>query len=505
MSGTPGGREAAAGIIGLLRCDGHAFGIPSEALLEVAPVGTLDTLLSPEPAVLGAVRLRGSLIPVLDPFALCGLPRMRAEDGAGCAIAAVLTDGTAMVALGVSGIAGLRRCARDEVQGLGAGSAALSGHALLDGEIVHILDPASLLARSDIPRAARRLRRRSASSGADHSKHLIFAAGDAVFALTAEHISGTVPRQDLAERWLGSGESTGCLRVQGRRVPVIDPGGLLGLGAPARDGAAEYVVLRMPEDRLVAFAVDDVCRIQPVPRERVRLWDDGPSAASALIAGTFEWDGRMVFLLDAARLRSDPRLATLAELSDRDQDDAQDREAAKAGPDPGETGQGVIRERVRHIVFRAGGRVAAPIGQVARIIVPPAELTLCRAAVPGLCGLFLVDDQPVPLIDLSVYRGQAPPGQQVDARVLLARTEAGLVGLLAEAVEGIADSDWRSCPDARMPGGGDLVQLRLRGAPVVLERLDLQAMADAIRARWRSPLAAGTGTEGERALEVQRA
>ncbi len=484
--------QTAACTIGLLRCADEAFGIPSDALLEVALVQKLDTILSPDPAVLGAVSLRGTLVPVLDPLVLCGLSRSRAG-GPGhrpaCAIAAIVTDGRAMVALGVSGIAGLRRCPTEEIQRLGgeADTNALAGHALLEGEIVHILDPARLLARSDLPRAARRPRSKPTDSGGDHAKHLVFEAGGATYALTAEHIFGTVPRQDLAERWLGSGGTTGCLRVQERRVPVVDPGVLFGLGTAGRDGQPEYIVLQMPGDRLVALAADEVCRIQPVPRSRIHGTGDGGAAGSPLLTGTFDWDGRMVFVVDAERLRREPRLAGIAELSDRHPAAGPDAAGPSTGSATDGTERDVIPERVRHIVFHAAGRLAAPIEHVTRIIEPPSELTFSRAAIPGLLGLFPADGLPVPLVDLAAHRGRGQPSLADGCRVLVSQTDAGMVGFVAHAVEGIADSDWRSRPAARLPGGGDLVQLRHNGTPIVLERVELPTIARAILDAWRIP------------------
>ncbi|MDG4648410.1 chemotaxis protein CheW [Roseibacterium sp. SDUM158017] len=470
--------------IGLLQVGDDLVGVPSDALLEVTLIRRLDRILSPEPAVIGALTLRGTLVPVCDPFVLCEL----GAQGAGRPIAAIVTDGKGMIALGVDGISGLRRCEEGNVQRLHGAEmqGVLDGQAILDGQIVHLLDIERIFANARLPRAERKLRRVASTGNGDGLKHLTFRSGGVLYALSAEHIFGTVPRQDIEERWLGERLVSGCIRFHGRRIPVIEPHELFGLGTPRAAERPEFVVIRMPGERVLALAVDEVCSIQHVGRATRTGREGGMGTRSDLLRGTHDDGGSVVFLLDAARILANATLLNISELSDRSpvpiDDGVLGRGAGPGAVAPSE--QGIIRERVRSLVFVAGQRFAAPITQVARILEMPERLTSCETDIAGLLGLFLVGGQPAPLVDLAGHLGLPPSRRPVERRVLLIGPPQARIGIVVEGIDGIADSDWRSRPEARMPGGHDMVQLRRRGEVEVLDRLDLDAVADGVRAAW---------------------
>lgn len=115
---------------------------------------------------------------------------------------------------------------------------------------------------------------------------------------------------------------------------------------------------------------------------------------------------------------------------------------------------------------------------------PPDRRTTCRTSVAGVVGLVLYDDRTMPLVSLSAHFGLPPATSSGEPRVLLIGPPDRRTAVLVDGVDGIADSDWRSLAEARIPGGGDLVQLRHPGETEVLNRLDLEEMCGAIRAAW---------------------
>jgi purine-binding chemotaxis protein CheW len=468
--------------IGLLRCGDDFLGVRSTALLEVAPIRQLEPILSTEAAVIGAMALRGAIVPVCDPHVLCGLDSRSGTP----AIAAIVSDGDGMLALGVDGISGLRRFAGSAAQRLHAEDAdvPLLGHVILDGKLVHLMDTDRIFAEPRLPRATRRHRSRAATASTASSKHLTFSAGGVLYALSAEHIFGTVPRQEIAERWIGDDMAAGCITFQNRRIPVVEPCGLFSLGGASSETRPEYVVIRMPEDRLLALAVDSVCRIQDVTPSAARTSARRSATGSPLLRDTFEVDGSVVFVLDAERILADPDLLTISDLSRREVEatgaTGMSSGAATRGDD-----HAVIHESVRMLIFSCGGRFAAPITHVSRILEPPGATTPCRSRVPGLERLFMLDGQPTPLVRLSSHLRLNEDPAARHRRVLVSGPPEARIGFVVDAIEGIADSDWRSRPEARLPGGYDLVQLRNRGDREVVDRLDLDAIADDIARSWQ--------------------
>jgi chemotaxis signal transduction protein len=277
---------------------------------------------------------------------------------------------------------------------------------------------------------------------------------------------------------------------------VVEPNALFDLGEPRGDVAPEFVVVRMRDGRVIALAVDQVCRIHDV--SKARLAAGQRIAGSRFLRGTVTEDGKDVFLLDADAFVADPELNKIAELSDKRNKpvDAAAQVASKvpnevsgvsgsadAASEPG-AARKVKHERVRYIVFKAGGRFAAPITQVARIVEPPQQRTMCRSSVAGIVGLVLFDDHTMPLVSLSAHLGLHASETTAEPRVLLLGPPERRTALLVDAVDGIADSEWRSLPEARIPGGRDLVQLRHRGQTEVVDRLDLEEICAAIRSAW---------------------
>ncbi|MEE4207632.1 MAG: chemotaxis protein CheW, partial [Parvularcula sp.] len=291
-------------MVGLLRVGGELFGLRARTLLEVTLIKGLESILSNDPAVVGAFSLRGTLIPVLDPFVLCGLPPRDIDR----TIAAVLTDGTSMMALGVEGIDGLRRLGAESVQQLQqtAEATPLVGHAILDERMIHLIDSDRIFANSRLPRAESRLRRVASSANLNMAKYLTFSSGGVLYGLSAQNIFGTVPRQEITEQWMANRLLLGCIQSFGRRVPVVEPHALFDLGTARTDAAPEFVVVRMGDGRVIALAVDQVCRIHDVSKARIAA---GQSiAGSRFLRGTVKEDGTDVFLLDAEAFVSDPEL-----------------------------------------------------------------------------------------------------------------------------------------------------------------------------------------------------
>ncbi|ARE42197.1 hypothetical protein RGUI_4056 [Rhodovulum sp. P5] len=96
------------------------LGVNIANLTEVQPIDGLSPLMVSHPAFLGAMRLRGRLIPVFDPRVLCGFPRTDTPP----AIAAIMAHEERLVALAVDEITGLAKADEAALQRLESGGAA---------------------------------------------------------------------------------------------------------------------------------------------------------------------------------------------------------------------------------------------------------------------------------------------------------------------------------------------------------------------------------------------
>ena len=112
--------------LGLLDIGGETIAIDVSSLAEVAHIEKLNPTLDPQPGVLGLIAIRGSLIPVCDPFSVYDT----SDSGKRPSIAAVIIEEEQAIGLAVDGVHGLRRFKRSDIQnmhgetgrGLGAGT-----------------------------------------------------------------------------------------------------------------------------------------------------------------------------------------------------------------------------------------------------------------------------------------------------------------------------------------------------------------------------------------------
>jgi chemotaxis signal transduction protein len=427
--------DARQGIrLGLMSTGSLTIGLDVTCVAEVCTVRGISRLMTAAPGLIGAIELRGHPIPLFDPLQLAGLDPQPSEPR----IAVVATREGRRVALGFDAIAGLVAVPRDRIERHDASEGAFFvGMFEADGQIVSLVEPRALLSRPDLPAAAV-VAAGTRGAGAAAEAYLTFDAGGARFGIAATGVEATVPRQRIEPETLANGVWLGNIRHHGRRVPVIHVNAILGLGHVADLSTAEIVIVRFPEKRLVGLAVETIRRMQLVSRDAAR------ALPPVLASGTLGLDrvvsdaeGRDTFLVDLAALRQDATLAGMAALSD-------DETPQFAGP-PGALPPHAARaERARYLVARAGAALAIPIRQVARILMPPSEVTPLARAPGWFMGVFHMDGSTIPLIDLGDRLGHGPTRATDRARVLLGGSREHPAGFLVDAVDHLEWSAWRS-------------------------------------------------------------
>ena len=120
-----------------LRAGGEHFAVPVAQALEVVEVAKVAPVPGAHDAVLGVCNLRGRILALVDLAAALGLPPGEVRR------ALVVEDGAALAGLGVEDVAGVAELPELEERERGR----LRGSALVDGELVGVVDLGALFER----------------------------------------------------------------------------------------------------------------------------------------------------------------------------------------------------------------------------------------------------------------------------------------------------------------------------------------------------------------------
>ena len=477
--------ETSDGILtlGLLDLGGETIAVNVDALAEVAHIDVLKPTLEPQAGVLGLISIRGSLIPVCDPFSVYNSANKTSP-----AIAAVIISEDQAIGLAVDGVQGLRRFNRNDVQYMhGSGNPGFgAGTIQREDGFIEVIDADALIQNSGLPHAKTRLRKAHGTGRTTTRPYLTFEAGGVFFAVPARTIFGTVPRQAIEDATLSDGTYLGTITYFRRRVPVMDTNRVFALGTARQVQSSETVVLRLPEDRLLGFAVHRICHVALPAQENFRRLPLQIDSQMGLLFGTVDIDGVEHFLINEEKLMSDPQLGHAAELSEQQSSKVQplsdDQKLAAA-----HGANKIEKLRDRFLLIDAGAPIALRMRDLRGMREPPKpeDVTPCASYAPGLEGLFFVDGQLVPLINLATYLGTGAGEKSL--RVLLVQHNGFVAGFLLEDVQGVATSRWFSRQDDRLSSEFDLVAIRRNGETEVFNYLDIQALTGRIAESWAVP------------------
>jgi purine-binding chemotaxis protein CheW len=395
-------RTVQAGLYGAVVVRALTAAVPIAAIREVVP---RPAALLPFPGtrddIVGAIDLRGALVPVLDPAGL-----FRTGDTAACPVILVLRHAGRVIGMIIESIVGVLSLDPADLTyldiGGDGGSPKLLQAAFVQGDMRGmVLDVEALAALEAIPFAVERslvaTRQAGVTSGLPT---LLFTAGGVRLGLAAHAIEASVPEQRIVpspiedELWLGS------LMHNGHRVPVIDTLRFLGLGAGRRTERVAAVIVRLPCGHRVGLqieAVDDMLRVRPDEIKPLQQFMVGNYGLFAGLYGV----AAPTLLLDPQAVRADLRLGMIGRLCGRD-----DVQSAA-------TGERRATLEAFLLVRLGQQRLALPMEQVEEII----------ATKPTGSGL--VDHQQA-IADFIVHRGRAVP--LIDLNLALGFSDEAVIG-----------------------------------------------------------------------------
>lgn len=423
--------EARGGLYGLFRIGGALFALDIAAIREVTP---RPADLVPFPAlredIVGAIDLRGAVIPVMDPAAVFGVPLAQGR------VILVVRAGGGVFGMFIDEICDVAALPAGALSPLATGPRQDGAPQLVVAGFVHrtwrgvLLDPDAMARLPGLAVTADHAVDRTHNTDIGDPVLLFDCAGTPL-GLPATVVDATVPRTRLTPPAADAPLWIGMLDHNGRRIPVIDTLGALGVGEPhfhrpGRPLECASVVLRMADRRLVALAIDRVCDMRRVreaeiqPLQRFRVGQPG------LLRGLYQAD-RAHLLIEADALAADTRLIALAQIEERSAAASSGGTATKAAA------------KVEPFLIVALGQqcCAVPLAQVDEIVPTPEE----HIALDDGGVLIAHRGRGVPLIDLAARLGLPGPGTVEGGYIIMASDEDDRMGFRVEtlvAVERVA-------------------------------------------------------------------
>lgn len=411
---------AGPGLHGLFRLGESLMALPIDAIREVTPrPATLIGFPAARDDVLGAIDLRGSVIPVMDLARTLGLPPVPG------AVILVLRTGGGVVGLLVDEICGVIDLAAEALSPLAVPADAADVARPIAAGFVHqgrsgaLLDPVGFAALPGLAVTVDHPVDRAAHAERG-APTLLIDCGGKPLGLATSAVEATVPVSPLLPPAAETPLWLGMLDYNGRRIPVADTLLLLGLGMLERRAAFASVVLRLPEGRLVALAIDEVCdmrRLQDddvLPLQAFRIGEPGR------LRGIYKAE-RAHLLLDEEAVTADERLQALSLIEEKA------AIAARIGADA----PAATRKAEPFLIMALGqSTCAAPLAQVAEIIPAPAERI--DLVGPGPAAIIAHRGRGVPLMDLAQCLGLESDGTH--RFVVMVESEGDTMGFQIDAL-----------------------------------------------------------------------
>jgi purine-binding chemotaxis protein CheW len=465
-------------LYGVVRLGAMLAALSIHYIREVVPrPETLLPFPATMPEIVGAIELRGAVIPVLD------LGRMLAGGGQ-------TGDASVIMLLRIEGqVFGIFIHEICGVVELGVGSqtpVTIAGSAspMVVSGFAHgarhgvVLDALRIAALPGLATAQERTIA-MATAAEVGAPMLMFCAGKFDFGLAARFIEACVPRVPASPSPVDDPLWIGMIAYNGRRVAVVDTLRLLGLGSmePAREYAC--VVIRMPGGLLLALRIENVGNILRIPAEAQLPLQDFSIGQRHLLSGMHEGE-RLSLLIDGNALQAEASLMNVAGLEEREAALGALRKGQAASADQDAAAQShSARNSPFLIVSAGGGRFAIPLGQVEEILPGQAKSRVgLSAQFNGIVGMIVHRACAIPLYDLAEHLGMWGAGGDADY-ILLASAGGRRMGFLLDGLSAVERTQVQQLAAARAGTQQGLPSATIRASDgTTCMVLDLQSVIE---------------------------
>jgi purine-binding chemotaxis protein CheW len=513
---------------GLFASGEACVAVPLADVREVTPCpDQLEVLPVSAPGLLGAVNLRGQVIPVLDLLAMRGQqagpaeepqsgenPQVTTEDGGRQSrrVVVVLLRDSQLLGLIVDSVHGVSTPAGMTRIGTPGGGRLLISHTFTapeTGGIVSVLDVEAMFALPGVPVVQEEGRADGVfGGGSEENSHrgglnngqgsmLLVRCGDHRLAISIDSVHTILPRVQVRNSPLRHGSCKGVTDYDGSEIPVFDPLELAGLGS-LRSGDAEGVAIRFQEGLVVMMLSEVLELINVAAVEQLQL----PAVqvpGRQYLENVLRVPGHGDFLtLAVGRMLEHDDLKALSRLNTPHENVPVQRTGSDSEPEDTWTSAAASNETYLTFGIDAAGKeYAVPLGQVVEILEFPTQVSVIESGHQQMIGLFTHREAVVPLYRLSRLLGFADSPLE-SSYVLIVSADPGgdsgqVTGLVVHALRAIEKAVWED-PDPQRSGHpagsleaalSDSPMLRLSAIgtadePRMLPRLDLSAIGAAL-------------------------
>lgn len=258
--------------------------LPLSAMREVVTAQGMTPLPSPAQGVIGAVDVRGRLVPVVDLRSALG---MACTPGSVPDRIVVMAHRGRLLGLAAERCGGVVACPPGQFNRIDV----QAGHSLLSGsfpcqdggELVAVLDPEAVLTMLHVP-AVEDSQTASAATGPagcarSHMRHtLLFRSAGLPQAIGSSEVLTTLPRPEVLPSAVAHGYCVGVIRHGGLNIPAVDLSRLCLLESASAQPCRQAFLVRYAEG-LIAYLVDEILdvldvdfsQVSPVPAASLNL------------------------------------------------------------------------------------------------------------------------------------------------------------------------------------------------------------------------------------------
>lgn len=467
--------------------------LPIASLKEVTPMGALSPLPSEAGCVIGAISLRGLMVPVVDLRIILHreghLPRS--------ADVVVMEHEGRLLGLAADGVVGVYVLSPEAVNPVGPldalSSVMQAGFQRPDdASLVSVLSPAAIAGIPQVPlviapknvlsnQTLSAGQGRQASGLIEDPRHLmLMRCGGIPLAIASQAVHTTLIQPEVRGSHMSAGQFKGMMRFGELDIPALELSALCGF-APMDAGVKPQAFLMQFPAGLVAFLVDEIVNVVVADGHQIAsvplfanlqahmFCGTLPTGAIAEDAGDVAQGGAGFHLiLDDAHMHRDAHLAEVAAM-------AQQAGRAEAGLSTAARtakAQG-FRESGQMVSYSVGVDVASPIGQISEILPWDAA-----TAVLGMNGssLLMSRGRPIPVYCLSGLLGNAQGARAAErsGQVLVVEAQGQLIGFKVPHLVTIGDG--KTAPREASDLLPDVVLMDMADGERVLRLVDLRAV-----------------------------
>ena len=245
---------------GLMRIGDALVALPVHAIREVIQgQQTYAPLPVKAEGMLGAVNIRGTIIPVLDLCETLGLP----PDGRVDHVIVIMRWQGRLLGLRAGEVCGIARLQADDLFALSTDRPKIGGSLAIHtfqsgGEIATLLDAGSIAGLPNVPMVTEKLLSASAGKASRSESILLFTQGRSHFGIDATCVDATVPATCITRSALTGGSCLGVIDHHGYNVPVVNTTAAIGLGDDGLLPETPVIVVRFSDEAMLGFAIDTV-------------------------------------------------------------------------------------------------------------------------------------------------------------------------------------------------------------------------------------------------------